>query len=62
MTDFGILIGNSYVDPITYAEAIKSPKWRQAMLDELAALEANNTWHVVSVSLSKNAVGCKLVF
>ena len=30
-------------DPVTFEEAIKKPKWQEAMNDETAIIERNNT-------------------
>ena len=44
---------SSIVEPTTYAEAIKDPKWREAMVAEIATLEANQTWSLTSMPAYK---------
>lgn len=39
------LVGAS--DPISFEEAVKSAKWRQAMEAEITAIEKNKTWKLV---------------
>lgn len=53
---------SSQVDPTTYVEAATSPIWQHAMQHEINALEANDTWKIVSLPPGKHAVGCKWVY
>jgi len=48
--------------PKTIGEAISSPKWCEAMIEEMKALEQNNTWDLVTLPPNKKAIGCKWVF
>lgn len=48
--------------PKNWKEARKHPKWREAMLEELRAVEKNKTWDIVDLPLGKKAVSCKWVF
>jgi hypothetical protein len=48
--------------PSHWELAIKDPKWRDAMLDEMRALEKNETWELVDLPQGKQTVGCKWVF
>ena len=50
------------VEPASFAEAVRDPRWREAMKSELQALENNNTWTVVSLPPGKRAIGCKWVY
>ncbi|XP_073226873.1 uncharacterized protein [Cicer arietinum] len=43
-------------------EALKIPKWKEAVLEEMRALEKNQTWRVMTLPTGKNTVGCKWVF
>ncbi|CAJ2657775.1 unnamed protein product [Trifolium pratense] len=43
-------------------EALSHPGWKQAMIDEMIALESNHTWELVPPSPGKSAVGCRWVF
>jgi hypothetical protein len=48
--------------PRDWQEAKRSPKWRDAMLEEMAALDKNNTWVLTTLPPNKRVVGCKWVF
>ncbi|XP_074356728.1 uncharacterized protein LOC141696493 [Apium graveolens] len=52
----------SNTDPTTFSQAIKHHHWIDAMNQELAALEMNNTWEVIDFPPSKKSIGCKWVF
>ncbi|KAL0379126.1 UNVERIFIED_CONTAM: Retrovirus-related Pol polyprotein from transposon RE1 [Sesamum radiatum] len=49
-------------EPRTYKEAAASTEWREAMNDEIKALERNQTWEITSLPPGKRAIGCKWVF
>ncbi|KAD3068312.1 hypothetical protein E3N88_36192 [Mikania micrantha] len=49
-------------DPNTYSEAATKQEWQQAMREEIAALEKNNTWTLTSLPQGKNVVGVKWTF
>lgn len=42
--------------------ALEIPKWREAVLEEMTALEKNKTWSVMTLPDGKKTVGCKWVF
>jgi hypothetical protein len=48
--------------PRDWEEAMNDPKWKAAMLEEMRALEKNNTWELVELSNGKEPVGCKWVY
>ena len=50
------------VEPASFAEDVRDPRWREAMKYELQAQENNNTWTAVSLPLGKCAIGCKWVY
>lgn len=43
-------------------DALKDPKWIQAMKKEMEALQKNNTWKLMELPKGKKTVGCKWVF
>jgi len=48
--------------PKTVKEALSHPGWRQAMIDEMNALESSSTWKLVPLPHGKSKVGCRWVF
>ncbi|KAJ4754029.1 Retroelement pol polyprotein-like [Rhynchospora pubera] len=49
-------------EPAHFGEAIKCDKWREAMRDEIDALERNRTWTMENLPPGKTAIGCKWVY
>jgi hypothetical protein len=43
-------------------EALSSPKWKEAMENEILALHKNKTWHLVPPKHGVNLIDCKWVF
>uniref|UniRef100_A0A803Q176 Reverse transcriptase Ty1/copia-type domain-containing protein n=1 Tax=Cannabis sativa TaxID=3483 RepID=A0A803Q176_CANSA len=57
-----ILSISSYIEPESFAQAHVIPEWDNAMDHEIVALEANDTWTVVSLPPHLYAIGCKWVY
>ena len=53
---------NTIFVPNTLSEALSQREWRNAMREEMDALEKNKTWKIVDKPKGKNLVGCKWVF
>ncbi|KAJ0764103.1 putative RNA-directed DNA polymerase [Helianthus annuus] len=53
---------NKTVEPSSYFEAIKDPRWIEAMNSEMEALYRNNTWVVVDLPKGRKPIGCKWVY
>ncbi|KAJ4751619.1 Retroelement pol polyprotein-like [Rhynchospora pubera] len=49
-------------EPRHYGEAVKSKNWRDAMQNEIDALERNETWILEDLPPNKSAIGCKWVY
>ena len=49
-------------EPKTYQGSLQNPKWKEAMNQEISALEKNNTWSIVPLPHDKKATGSKWVF
>eukprot|EP00253_Pinus_taeda_P029577 PITA_29577 len=52
-------------EPLCYQEAVegsKSEKWKEAMKDEMMALDKNGTWDLVELPKDRKTMGCKWVF
>ena len=43
-------------------QALKDPKWRQAMSKEYDALVQNGTWELIPADSMQNLVSCKWIF
>ena len=48
--------------PKSVGDALTHPGWRQAMLDELSALQKSGTWELVQLPSGKSVVGCRWVY
>jgi hypothetical protein len=49
-------------EPTSFSQAIQHPQWRAALQHELNALQAINTWSVVTLPPYKQPIGCKWVY
>jgi hypothetical protein len=50
------------VEPTCFEQAIRNPKWDNAMDEDMADLDANSTWELVVLLEDKKAIGCKWVY
>ena len=50
------------MEPYSYSQAIKQQSWIDAMHLELAALEKNGTWELITLPQGKKAIRCKWVY
>jgi hypothetical protein len=50
------------VEPTCFEQAVGNPKWDNAMDEEMAALDANATWELVTLPEDKKAIGWKWVY
>ncbi|TQD71560.1 hypothetical protein C1H46_042906, partial [Malus baccata] len=48
--------------PNKLQDALKDPKWKKAMIEEMEALRKNSTWELVALPEGKKPVGCRWVF
>jgi len=49
-------------DPVTFEEAVKSKKWRDAMVKKMEAIERNQTWELTNLPKGVKPIGVKWVF
>jgi len=50
------------IEPRFFHEAVQDPKWREAIANEIQALEENHTWSVEILPPGKKPINCKWVF
>lgn len=60
--DANNLVMFTCADPVTFEEAVKSAKWRDAMNVEIEAIERNQTWELTSLPAGMKKIGVKWVF
>lgn len=53
---------DTHCEPRTCKHAIQEAKWVHAMIEELDALEANNTWEITTLPAGKTAIVCKWLY
>ena len=53
---------NTTIIPNTVSEALTKREWKDAMREEMSALEKNKTWEIVERSKGKNIVDCNWIF
>ena len=46
-------------DPISFEEAIKSEKWRNAMMKEMESIEKNMNWELTDLPRGVKPIGVK---
>ncbi|KAH9650374.1 protein kinase domain-containing protein [Citrus sinensis] len=48
--------------PNSVQEALKDPKWKATMNDEMRSLQKNQTWELVDLPQGKKPVGCRWIY
>ncbi|RVX03686.1 putative mitochondrial protein [Vitis vinifera] len=48
--------------PKNIQEAFEIPEWKEVVMEEIRALEKNETWEVMNLPRGKKPVGCKWIF
>jgi hypothetical protein len=56
------LFAISVEEPATVVEAVQEMLWRRAMMEELRAIEENNTWELTELPSGRHTIGLKWVF
>ncbi|WVZ17947.1 hypothetical protein V8G54_005269 [Vigna mungo] len=57
-----VTIKTTKLRPFNYKEALKHAHWRQAMQEEIIALEHNHTWTITTLPPNKKAIWFKWVY
>ena len=57
-----LMMCTAFSDPMFFEEAIKSPKWKEAMDLEIKAIEKNGTWELTTLPVGAKRIGVKWVF
>ncbi|KAJ0435743.1 putative RNA-directed DNA polymerase [Helianthus annuus] len=53
---------NKTCEPACFTDAIKDPRWVDAMNKEMEALYRNGTWVLVDLPKDRKAIGCKWIY
>ena len=53
---------NEYTEPTDFEDASQKPKWKNAMKEEIDALQKNDTWELVPKMTGQKVIGCKWVY
>ncbi|CAL2256002.1 unnamed protein product [Prunus armeniaca] len=48
--------------PNSVTETLEDPKWKEAMNEEMRALQKNATWELVPLPYGKKTVGCRWIY
>ncbi|KAL4346779.1 hypothetical protein GQ457_17G003030 [Hibiscus cannabinus] len=62
LNDYQVILPKPKTSSHTIAQAILHSCWKDAMHEEILALERNNTWDLVSLPPGKQTIGCKWVY
>ncbi|XP_042756658.2 retrovirus-related Pol polyprotein from transposon TNT 1-94 [Lactuca sativa] len=57
-----LMLVSNEEEPASYDEARRKKEWVQAMNDEMASIEKNDTWNLVDLPKGRRAIGLKWVF
>jgi hypothetical protein len=50
------------VEPTSFEQVVGNLKWDNAMDEEMATLDVNVTWELVTLPKDKKSIGCKWVY
>ena len=53
---------SSVSTPNSTSESLSHPGWKQAMTEEMDALDSNDTWELVALPPCKSSVGCRWIY
>lgn len=53
---------DTFYEPSSYSEAVRSPVWQRAMSEEMSALDKTGTWDLVYLPTGKKTIGCRWVY
>jgi hypothetical protein len=59
---YSFLVSAGGEEPTSPQEALENPHWKEAMNNEIEALEKNRTWHLVPPRKGVNIIDCKWVY
>ncbi|XP_059295373.1 uncharacterized protein LOC132048692 [Lycium ferocissimum] len=61
-TNHSVELSDVDTESKNYKEAIKDPRWVEALQAEIVALPSNNTWEIVSLPEGKTPIGYKWIY